>query len=351
MKFVQLTWFHFKRIVFHNLGLVLISFVMPVIMISGFLFIFSSEDNPNLGQSVVVVNHSEFVQEHIYPKLSPTYQEGFTNDMESSFEELDQAETAMVYEIPNNFPENGSKIKVHSINGENNDIFFESEFQAALSEAVLENGIQEAGINFTPVEVSSPTVNHRFTPIDGRLVMVLFMVTFFMSYTCGLIAGDLNSLRSDGVLTRSIVTNAYSWQILGSILSAYTLYNFIAAMAIIIICSLIFSIPLTSILLIISAVLAFCIFTAGLTMVLFRLLKNEQLIQIVGIILVIALVFIGMNIIGLDELSFIQYISPFYWLFEALDTGVVLSNIPIIALYGLVLFTAGSFKVERLVKR
>jgi len=46
----------------------------------------------------------------------------------------------------------------------------------------------------------------------------------------------------------------------------------------------------------------------------------------------------------------LQYVSPFYWVFESLDTGQIFPNVLIIALYGLVLFTAGSFKVERLVQ-
>ena len=162
-----------------------------------------------------------------------------------------------------------------------------------------------------------------------------------------IVSADLNKLRSDGVLTRSIETNARSWQILGSVLAAFSLYNFISAMLIILLICLIFGITITQLPVIIVAILAFCIFNVGFTMVLFRLFKNDQVILMVGIVLSIVFVFLGIGIIDIPGLSFFEYVSPFYWLFESLDTGAILPNIPVIALYGLVLFTAGSFKVER----
>lgn len=349
MKFIQLTWFHFKRI-FQSMGLVAMTFIMPLFMISGLIFIQTPDSTASLGENVVVLNHSAFVEENVYPKLSETFQAGFTDDEIEVFEQLDQSEISMVYEIPAAFPEEGVSIKTHSINGENNDIFFESEFMAILSEVMTESALAEAGVSFEAIQVAQPTINQSYTPIDGRLVLIIFMAVFFMSYSSSLIGSDLNKLRSDGVLTRSIVTNARSWQILGSVLSAYTLYNFISSILVVLIICLLFGITISQIPLIVSSILAFCIFNVGLTMVLFRLFKNEQMILIVGIVLSIMLAFMGMGVIDMTSFSFIQYLSPFYWLFESLDTGVILPNIPIIALYGLVLFTAGSFKVERLVR-
>jgi len=349
MKFMQLVWFHFKRIC-QNIGLISMSFIMPLFMVGGLMFITTSDTNANLSEEFVILNHSEFVEENVYPRLSENLQANFASDSKEAFDQLEQSELAMIYEIPANFPEEASRIKSHSINGENNDIFFESEFTSVLSEVMTENALSEAGVDFEEIQVAEPSINQSYTHIDGNLVIVVFMTIFFMSYASSLVSADLNKLRSDGVLTRSIVTNARSWQILGSVLAAFSLYNFISAMLVILLICLIFGITITQLPVIIAAILAFCIFNAGFTMVLFRLFKNDQVILMVGIVLSIVFVFLGIGIIDIPSFSFIQYISPFYWLFESLDTGAILPNIPVIALYGLVLFTAGSFKVERLVK-
>lgn len=349
MKFMQLVWFHFKRIC-QNFGLISMSFIMPLFMVGGLLFITTSDTNAILSEEFVIVNDSEFVEENVYPRLSENLQANFTSDSKRAFEQLEQSELAMIYEIPVNFPEEGSRIKTRSINGENNDIFFESEFTSVLSEVMTENALNEAELDIEKIQVAEPSIKQSYTPIDGNLVIVVFMTIFFMSYASSLVSADLNKLRSDGVLTRSIVTNARSWQILGSVLAAFSLYNFISAMLVILLICLIFGITITQLPVIIAAILAFCIFNAGFTMVLFRLFKNDQVILMVGIVLSIVFVFLGIGIIDIPGLSFFEYVSPFYWLFESLDTGAILPNIPVIALYGLVLFTAGSFKVERLVR-
>lgn len=349
MKFIQLTWFHFKRII-KNISLVAITFIIPLFMISGLIFIQTPDSNTTLGEDVVVLNHSAFVEENVYPKLSGNFQAGFTDEAVEVFDQLDQSELSMVYEIPAAFPEEGVSIKTHSINGKNNDIFFESEFMAVLREVLTESALAEASVSFEPIQVAQPTVNQSYTPIDGRLVFIIIMAIFFMSYSSSLIGSDLNKLRSEGVLTRSIVTNSRSWQILGSVLGAYTLYNFISSILVVLIVCLLFGTTISQIPLIVSSILAFCIFNVGLIMLLFRLFKNEQIILIVGIALSFALFFIGIGVIDMRPFSFMQYLSPFYWLFESLDTGAILPNIPIVALYGLVLFTAGSFKVKRLVR-
>ncbi|MFL2136333.1 ABC transporter permease [Ruoffia sp. FAM 24228] len=326
------------------------SFIMPLFMVGGLLFITTSDTNAILSEEFVIVNDSEFVEENVYPRLSENLQANFTSDSKRAFEQLEQSELAMIYEIPVNFPEEGSRIKTRSINGENNDIFFESEFTSVLSEVMTENALNEAELDFEKIQVAEPSIKQSYTPIDGNLVIVVFMTIFFMSYASSLVSADLNKLRSDGVLTRSIVTNARSWQILGSVLAAFSLNNFISAMLVILLICLIFGITITQLPVIIAAILAFCIFNAGFTMVLFRLFKNDQVILMVGIVLSIVFVFLGIGIIDIPGLSFFEYVSPFYWLFESLDTGAILPNIPVIALYGLVLFTAGSFKVERLVR-
>ncbi|UUX34734.1 ABC transporter permease [Fundicoccus culcitae] len=349
MKFLQLTWFHFKRIVFQNLGLFVFSFVFPLLLIIGVIFMIFSSSTSNVESSLLIVNESEFVTEAILPHLSANYQASVTEDAETAFEQLAQAEVSMVYAIPADFPQEGS-VDVYSISGENTDSIFETEFITIFNEQMQQATLARFNLDFVPIEVAEPAIIQIDASMDPRLFLTIFLSVLFMTYTSGFIASDLNKLRNDSVLTRSVISNALSWQILGSILSAYAVYNMLSNLLILLVVSAIYRIQITHIPMIISIFLSFNIYTLGLTMLLFRIFKSEAILSMSSILLMVVLMFIGMPMVDLGPLSFIQYLSPFYWMIESLDTGMILPNLAIVALYGLVFFTAGSFKVERLVK-
>ncbi len=350
MKTLFLIWFHLKRILLNNWGYIVFTFGFPLVLISGFLFVMQGENNPMTGQDIVVVNHSEFVAEHVYPALSEAHQNYFEEDLDEAFVKLEQIEVPIVYEIPTDFPEESLTMHVHSLSGENREAVFESEFMSVFLDEMMQVAFEEAAIQFNPVEVAEP--EWILADIDFRedTAFVVFMILFFMGYSSGIIAGDLAKLRKEGLLTRSVVSNSHSWQILGSILAAYSIFGVLSGLVIIALMSAIFNFTVTNITLIFSLFIAMSVFVAGLTMVLFRVFKNEAVIQILGVIIIIGLVFIPILISILPEIELIQYISPYYWVFEAMDTGQIFPNALVIILYGLVLFTAGSFKVERLVK-
>jgi hypothetical protein len=350
MKSLRLTWFHLKRILFQNWSFIVLTLAMPLVIIMAFLFIMDSDSSLMAEQDSVVINHSEYVAEKVKPALDENYQDSFLEDADEAFSQLDQIEVSMVYEIPADFPSADAAIQVHSLSGNNQDPLFETAFINTLSDVMINDIYQEADINFETVDVSSPTVKTAVETLNSNMSFVLFMVLFFMGYTTGFIASDLAKMRKEGLLTRSLISNTYSAQILGSVLVAYTIYNVASSLSIILLTSLLFEIPITSIGLIIGLIISIAVFIAGLTMVLFRIFKNENLIQMLGILLMMILVFVPLYFQSMIDFNFIQYISPYYWVFDAIDTGQSLPNIFIITLYGLVLFTAGSFKIERLVK-
>lgn len=350
MKTLQLIWFHLKRILFNNWGYIAVTFGFPLFIISGFLFIMQDDDSMMAEQDVAVLNHSEFVEENIVPHLSETYQDYVVEDREEAFNRLDQIEVSIVYEIPEDFPQTDERIQVYSLGGENRDGLFEAQFMTTFLEQQLDAAYAKADITFESVEVAAPHVIVPDMDLEDNMAFIVFMVLFFMGYSAGLVGGDLADLRKQGLLTRSIVSNSYSWQILGSILMAYIIYSVLASLVIIFLMSAIFNVGINDFGLILSLLVSMSIFIAGLTMVLFRIFKNEAVIQIIGIILVIALVFLGMASNFVSDAYFLQYISPYYWVFEAIDTGQIFPHTLIIILFGLVLFTAGSFKIERLVK-
>lgn len=350
MKTLRLTWFHLKRILFQNWGYLALSLGMPLVIIISFQLIMGSDSSLMGGQESAVINHSDYVTEEVQPELDETYADYFVEDAEEAFQQLDQIEVTMVYEIPEDFPNTEETIEVYSLNGTNRDPIFEAEFTTTLTEAMTDELYEEADINFDPIEVAQPEVETPLVELDSDLIFITFMMLFFMGYNSGFIAGDLAKMRKEGLLTRSIISNTYSWQILGSVLGAYTIFGIGSAIGVILFTSLLFSIPITNFVFILSLIVAMSIFVAGVTMILFRIFKSENLIQMLGILIMMILVFIPLFADSLGSFEFIQYLSPYYWVFDAIDLIQIFPNVLIITLYGLVLFTAGSFKIERLVK-
>lgn len=350
MKTLFLIWFHLKRILINNWSFIIFTFGFPLVMITGFLFVMQEDGNPMTGQDIIVVNHSEYVENEIYPELDESHQGYFEADIDEAFAKLEQIEVPIVYEIPTTFPEESTNIHVYSLSGENRDAVFESEFLTLFLEGLTNDAFETAEINFDPIEVAEPEWILSDIDFSSDMAFVLFMILFFMGYSSGMIAGDLAKLRKEGLLTRSVVSNSYSWQILGSILAAYSIYGVLSGLAIITLMQVIFNIQISNYLLIVGLMISMSVFVAGLTMVLFRIFKNETVIQILGIMLIIGLVFIPLFVELFPSIEFIQYVSPYYWVFDSIDTGQIMPNIFVIILYGLVLFTAGSFKIEKLVK-
>jgi len=350
MKYLHLTWFHLKRIVLNSWGFLLMTLVFPLITISGFLFIMGSDSSLMTEQANAVINHSNYVAEEIKPHLDESFQEYFVEDAEEAFRQLDQIEVSMVYEIPSGFPHTNETIQVHSIHGENRDSMFEADFLSVLTDSLLNEVYAEADIQFESNEVAEPKIESSFVNLNNNMSFVLFMMLFFMGYSTGFIGGDLAKMRKEELLTRSIVSNTYSWQILGSVLGAYMVYNVLSGLVIVLLSSGLFDIPITNLGLIFGLILSMALFVSGLTMLLFRIFKNETLIQMIGFLGMMILAFVPLFTQSIETIAFLQYVSPFYWVFESLDTGQIFPNVLIIALYGLVLFTAGSFKVERLVQ-
>ena len=350
MKTLHLTWFHLKRVLFNNWGFVLFTLGFPLVIIFFFLITMQSDSSAMTNQNIAIVNHSDYVEEQVVPHLSENFQEDFFDDAVEAFEQLDQLEVTMLYEIPEGFPFNDEQINIYSLSGENRDALFESELFSRLTESRMNEAFSEANLSFESVEVAEAEWVRPTETINGHTAFVLYMILFFMGYATGFIAGDLAKMRQEGLLTRSIISNTYSWQILGSVLFAYVLYEFLASTIVISIMSAVFNLPINHPALLVSLILSMSIFIVGLTMVLFRLFKNEALIQMIGLLLAIVLAFIPLIAESFTSLQFVQFLSPYYWIFEAIDTGQIFPNVPVVILYGLVLFTSGSFKIERLVK-
>lgn len=346
---LRLTGFHTKRML-RSIPYLLMCFIIPMAVILLFHIFSSSEDgNPEFSfSSTVVVSHSDFVNQEVSREMGEKQKNKFGQDMEKALKDLENRDINLVYEIPKNFPDQA--IKAYSINGKNSDPFWEQDFMEALKKVDEQKILQAQGVDpaILDKEVKTVQLNFDRETLTNDLFFLLMMVIFYMSMTTGVTAGDLCLLHKNQVLKRSISANAQSQLVLGSVLLGYTLAGLICSSLVVLFSSFLMGMSLESFPFIMLILLCHSFFLAGLNIFLFRYVKDENMIRFWGTILPLAFISLVMVQAKLGESSFVPKLSPFYWLMEAVDTGQVFPYLLVILLMGAVLFTAGSFKMERL---
>ena len=350
-KYLQLTWFHLKSIAKQPLTLA-INTIFPLIMISVILF-FNQKDDPTKintkGQRAFVINHSTLVSEDVIEELPESFQYYFTDDEELAYSTLKEGDIAVLYEIEADFPEKNKSIKSYSLNGINHDLSFERTFIAELNNALTKSALDKYNVEFKTNKVDEIKIEHAENSVDSDLIGMSMMIFLFQFISTALLSGNLNKLRKDSVLKRSLISKTGGRTILASLLSAYAIYFFITNIICSLIPALIFNLPLDMYWITLLYFLAMDIFTVGLIMLLFRLIKDQNTIQGVSMLLGFAIVYtyiLGKLMGGFWEN--IQYISPVYWALEGMDRSILFPNVIIVALMGVIAFTAGTMKLEKI---
>lgn len=349
LSIINLTWFHTKRML-KNIGFVGITFIAPLLFTIFFTTIASNDESGLNVDGLAVVNHSQWVEDEVIPRLAIDAENiAVGDDSAQTFDQLEQRELNVVYEIPEQFPE--ETVKIHSLNGDNESALFEAEFGQAIQEAVQASTFEEYGIDQTALEasVAAPEFNIQGESVDMTIYFMAMFLIMYMLMAVAATAADLVQMRQNQVLKRSITANASSWKILGSLLLGYTLANVIISLSAAVLAFLFLGIAWSQIIPIILLIFANAIFAAGLTMFLFRYIKESQIIAVMGTMIPVVLMVLAMAGSINENLEVLQYLTPFYWLMDFIDTGQMIPNLIIVVMYGLVLFTAGSFKVEKLV--
>lgn len=348
LSFIRLTLFHAKRIL-KNMKFIGMTLIFPIVFIALFGVIFNGSDDITM-TDLLVVNESDFVSESVISEMN---QDGeiFIDNREEAIEQLEQGKISIVYTIPKNFPE--EPITAHSLNGSNRDYVFENEFTSALLTQVENQVLEEHGIPLETVDVAAPSPKVEFSSnsFTHSLYLIGIFILIYMSFGAGITSTDLQSLRSQNVLKRSISANSSSWLVLGSVLSGYTLATLVTAFLSMVAGFIMLDIDFSYSLQMLPVLFAMAVFLSGLSIFIFRYVKTQELTQIIASVAPIALLiltYVGIMVPVFDK---IQLISPFYYLFKVLDTGVYLPYIPIVILMGIILFTAGSFKVEHLLAK
>lgn len=346
-NYISLTLFHTKRML-TTIPYLVISVLLPLLFIIFIHFIGQREGLDGSFSRIEVVSQSSFVNEEVKPFMKEEDQKHFVEDLDLALKNLENRDTNIVYSIPENFPEDA--IQVYSLNGKNTDPVWEKAFQSTLLQVqekkVLEkHGLQAEDLSFAIEEIP---LEFKSQQVATKLMVLAIMVILYMGMTAMITASDLASMRKYQVLKRSIIANSNSGVVLGSILIGYTLAGLICSSFTIIAGSLIMQTGLGGFPRLFILVLTMSFFLAGLNIFLFRYIQDINIIRVLGSFL--PMLFMGLSMAGKvnPNLSFLEKFSPFYWLFDSLDTGIMIPNIPIVLLFGAILFTAGSFKLERL---
>ncbi|MCR8969645.1 ABC transporter permease [Facklamia sp. 7083-14-GEN3] len=344
-QYFKLTAFHIKRIMQDPKSLLLV--ILPVILTLFLGIVFSSDNAPQQGVHAYV-SQSTFFNREIYPLLSQPNQVEMLEDRLQAEKMLDQGTVAVVYFIPEDFEENG-QIKAISLNGEIYNQYVEEEIVSLWQDHQIQALYQDYGIASFQEKVPEITLDQQKDFLPFGMMFSLFMIFYFMYINASMFAGDLLDMRNNCVLKRSLVSRSNGKVILGSVLSAYGLIFLVLNIIAFLIVMLVSQLPFHFFGLVVAYFVSNIVFIIGYILLIVRLFKNKEMLSIASFALAILFV-IAPQLLKNTRFEPLSMLSPLYWIMEGLDYANFFPQGIIILLMGLVLFTAGSFKIEDMAK-
>lgn len=343
--FRQLCIFHLKRILKNPKLLLLIIF--PVVTVSFMAFLMASRSNQSTGD-FVIDSQSEYFNQKVYPKLLKEHQQALVNS-ENQLVALEQKEISIIYQIPQDFESTG-RIIAQSLEGDVEDQYFQEDVHKQWYQQRQDDLYQTFGLSQNRQQAPEIKVQEERAAFSVMMLMILFMIFYFMYLNASILSGDLLKMKLSQVLKRSIVSEASNWMIMASLLLTYGFLLLVANLVSIFALTQIFQVEMNNLGLMIALLAANIIFVLGYIMALFRVFKSVEVLQSICVVIGIAFVFLPMfaDQFGMEYLG---VISPFYWVLKGLEYSTFWPYGWIIILMGLVLFTAGSIKLEQLVAR
>ncbi len=347
MNLWHLIVFHAKHIL-KNPVYVGMTFGLPLVMVIMF-GVFTQSTNGLATQDFIIVNQSETAQP-ILKRLPDIYDALMESNYDKAIDQLENREVATLYVIPENYPQDPIEIK--SLNGENEDIIFQGDWAKATQDYVEEQVLNDYGINQLAIPTKpEPVLNFASVEVGDNIKLISMMVLMYMLFGGSLQTWALGQLRKMGVLKRSIASNGNSWIVMGSILFGFSLATFLLASSASLIGAIVTSVPLKEIGIVIVQIAAMSIYISGLMLCLFRYIRNELTLNVISFLIMLVLIILPMAGSSNSVLEPFLFISPMHLMVTALDTGQYHLYVPLVILMGLILFTAGSFKVEQMIKR
>ncbi|MBL4936515.1 ABC transporter permease [Clostridium sp. YIM B02515] len=187
----------------------------------------------------------------------------------------------------------------------------------------------------------------------AKLVMVL--IVNFIIFSANYVAGEIFAQRKEKTLSRQLTTPHKPWEVSGGLILGFGLIQIVIYSFIIVILKMTFGLQFDVSLISIFIGMA-CMIVVSVSLGLFavRITTNEGLLSIIVCVIGTATGFVSGSFTPSASLpSAIQSIAKFtpqYWFSEIMGGGNVIVSSILILLFGVVLFTAGSIRLNKLVK-
>ncbi|MBS4461988.1 ABC transporter permease [Aerococcaceae bacterium zg-B36] len=369
MSIVEIMKFHIRRIITTPsiIGMLL---VMPLGVVLIMSFVISSgstnvvtnekvtEPSENVATVVLLEENNQVLKQAL---IDADFGANIWEDKEKAEQYLAQGKVGVIYTVPEDYLMNPQPVKVQVRNQQGRSNAFEQTlhqivYRQQLNHALENNQLKTNEVNKSidkeELVVIEAKKGQSLSDFVNAGVLIMLIVVYIM-LAGNTIGADLVGMGASNVLRRLITTPNSSWKIIGTILFSYALVLLVINSLIIGCISWKFHISTTLLLRSIWIVILAIIFNLSYAIAMFRIFKNPNAASNIGMLGFIVLNGLGFidKIVSIQWVKNLSYLSPLKWMMMILDSGNWFVGTVIILLLSLVLFTAGTYKLEHYVKR
>lgn len=358
MKFLIILCSNIKRLL-KNKSNIIASFIVPIAVILLFAFIFTKIDGSENNNAVILSDKGSYGEEFVNEVEKNTGVKLY--DKNDALERVKKKRLSVVYEIPENFTEqikNRQKPQIISYKIEKSTEPGDFQFNAdsVINKMMLREEFKNSGYN-----VSLQSLSHKASDIkvigneQSKMgdVIILNMIISFALYGAIGISMELFELKKQNILKRSFTTANKPETIIGGVLGALLIVSSVAYSSAFLLSSYIFSSSnLEKAPVIVLNIVCLVMVALSLGVFITRIVKNENLINMVLQIIIALTCFIGGSFMPIEFLpkgiTMFSKFTPQYWALQSINTGNAWLSI-IVLMFSAALFTCGTFKAKNFI--
>jgi ABC-2 type transport system permease protein len=358
MKFLIILCSNTKRLL-KNKSNIIASFVVPIAVILLFAFIFTKIDGSENNYAVILSDKGSYGEEFVSEMKKTTELKIY--DKNDALERVKKKRLSAVYEVPENFTEQikkGQKPQIISYKVEKSTEPGDFQFNAnsVINKMMLREEFKNSGHN-----VSLKSLSYKGSSVkvigneENKIgdVIILNMIISFALYGAIGISMELFELKKQNILSRSFTTANKPGTIIGGVLGALFIVSSIAYSGAFLLSSYIFSSSnLKKAPVIVLNIVCLVMVALSIGVFITRIVKNENLINMVLQIIIALTCFIGGSFMPIEFLpkgiTMFSKFTPQYWALQSINTGNAWLSI-IVLMFSIVLFTCGTFKAKNFI--